>query len=231
MGIVESRPTRSSFGWKVVPLRMRQPGRLYVPRRDRDVEYMITKPVYDLMFNTAFVQQKILDALTGQILEQYTVSRQFHVEYDGGVANFINTYKFEAPSDAGVHQDRLVQMELQDYHHRGEQQYLVSLSCRNSVITDVANTALVAALNEARASYETHVSERNTLVALASTGKDNNTRRGEALEIFAQNYYPGSIRAASGARVNVDDSSIPAMARQYSQALRNPRLDEVLFNR
>jgi hypothetical protein len=193
---------------------------------------MITKPVYDLMFNTGFVQQKILDALTGQILEQYTVSRQFRVEYDrDGTANFINTYKFNAPSDANVREDRLVEMQLQDYHHRGEQQYLVRLECRNSVITDVANTALVAALNEARASYETHVSERNTLVALASTGKDKNTIRGEALEIFAQNYYPGSIRAASGARVNVDDSSIPAMARQYSQALRNPRLDEVLFNR
>ena len=230
MGIVNSRPTRSSFAWKPVPLTMRQLGQLYEPIIDTDVNYMITKPVYDLMFKTSFVQQKILDALSEKMNEQFTLKRRFEVEYYDGVPNFINTYKFESPSDANVRQDRLLRMSIELYNIQGEKRYLVWLSCRNTVITDIANTALVAALNQAKATFEAHVSERNSLVALALTGKDD-TRRGEALEIFARNYYPESIRTVSGARVDVDSSSIPALASQYSRAMRNPRIDEVLFNR
>ena len=225
MGIVSSRQTRSAFSWRPVPMTLRRIGR-YIPFVDRDVEYKITQPVYDLMFKTSFVQTKILNLLTEFRGEQFTVRRRYETELEV-VYSYINTYTFESPSFQG---DNGVTMSLQDYTYQGRRNYLVSLSSRRQNLMPIANQALEEALTEAQASYEAHVSERNSLVALALTGKDN-TRRGEALEIFARHYYPESIRSVVGERANIDSSSPRVLARQYSQALRNPQVDEVLFNR
>ncbi len=239
MGIVNSRPTsRSAFSWRPVPLTLRR----YKPPfllTSREIMYEITKPAYDLIFKTSFVQTKIIDALQAQLNEVFTLTRAFapHVVdpldplVEGNHYYYLSTYSFESPS----HQQRHgISLQIQDNHEihymvPWEKKYTLSLSSRSHIF-GIARKALEAALEEAKTSYEAHVSERNSLVALALTGKDD-TRRGQAMEIFAQNYYPESIRTASGARVDVDSSSIPALARQYSQALRNPQIDEVLFNR
>ena len=196
------------------------------PHHDECVEYMITQPVYDLMFKTSFVQTKILNKLTELFGEQFTISRKYNTDlehFEDEMYTTKNTYTFESPSFQG---NNGVLMELYMAYDSTQR---LTLSARRD-LNWAANLALEEALKEAQASYEAHVSERNSLVALALTGKDD-TRRGEALETFARHYYPESIRTVVGDRANIDSSSPRVLARQYSQALRNPQVDEVLFNR
>ena len=223
MGIVNSR-TRSAFSWRPVPLTMRRKKQTPTQYYWKEIEYEITKPVYDLLYKTSFVQQKILDELSKKYGEQFTMKREYETEFDDGLYEIINTYTSKSPAD--LNQVNIMEMMLADHHRnrRGKQEFFVRLSGHRDSLDFMTNARILdSAFKDAKATYEAHVSERNSLVALALTGKDD-TRRGEALEIFARNYYPDSIRAASGARVDVDSSSIPALAREYSQALRSQAL-------
>jgi hypothetical protein len=72
-------------------------------------------------------------------------------------------------------------------------------------------------LIESSQAFRDHREERRALSALASSGTGT-----EALEIFAQHYYPDSIRRVTGRKGNIDASNPRALARQYTEAMRNP---------
>ena len=235
MGIQASQPLRH-FDWKM----KREFATLYVQNNppfggEREIEFLISKAVYDFV-STSFFQNKILDYLNQefQAYGEFKWESTFSGEGDGDSSaeddeyTLFRTFTF-TPSRR--RRFRRVKISIQASIEHRMTHYAMSISSRDvALLTQVRNFIQIDVFPAAREEYENLITERNALVALASAGKDEGTRRGEALEQFARHYYPSSIRSVVGNRKEpIQDESLRSLARQYSQALTHPQVGERLF--
>ena len=237
MGIQASQPLRH-FDWKMK--RELLFATLYNPPfgDPREVEFLISKAVYDFV-STSFFQNEILDYLNQEFRGAYgefTLESTFSAEGDDDSSaeenddeyTLFRTFTF-TPSRR--RRFRRVKISIQAQPGHAMTHYGMSISSRDvALLTQVRNFIQIDVFPAAREFYENLITERNALVALASAGKDEGTRRGEALEQFARHYYPSSIRSVVGnPKEPIQDESMRSLARQYSEELTHPQVGERLF--
>ena len=226
MGVASSRQTRKShFTWRFPRVSVDGLGHTYTkhfPHSARPIsETRISKSVYDFLDKTSFLYKKLQDAFSAKYNLPFEYKRR-NFGLGGTRGSKIRLFCTEGGQQYPMNHEIQILLFINYYERKEDYRLDIEADFQDfdQVLEIVKNV-----LAEVKSKYEAHLEERNSLVALASSGTGT-----AALEVFARHYYPSSIRSVAGDRIPIDDTNPRTLARQYSQALRDPQVAEVLFN-